>query len=396
MNRSFHSRIWKTTVAAVAGASLVGCATASLPPALSAARAAHTQIQHEPPSMIDQGELERANQSLSFAEAESQRDPTTWMAADSSYIAQRRMETVLVHTRQHQLDAHRAQLEQTMNQGQPPGGAAMIAQGPPMPSGPTVIQTSPPQQQPTVIVTGQQAAPPIQIQQDDSRVNALTTQIQQLQKEIEKDRQAEKDRLNEQKQAEELAQGRENQTKLDDAKKLIQQQQEAALHAKEAQLADTQKKLDAERIARQQAETLSRVGQVRQDARGMIVSIPGGTLFGKGKTSLLSSGKQTLDDVADALKGPNKRPISVEAYTDSRGSLTENERLSQRRAQAVREYLVGAGVPDDLVTARGMGPASPIADNGTSAGRATNRRIELVVANAAPPAAASPADSGSR
>ena len=69
--------------------------------------------------------------------------------------------------------------------------------------------------------------------------------------------------------------------------------------------------------------------------------------------------------------------LEVAGYTDDTGSRAVNERLSQARAESVRAFLVSAGVPADQLTARGYGPADPIATNGTPAGRALNRRVEL-------------------
>ena len=70
----------------------------------------------------------------------------------------------------------------------------------------------------------------------------------------------------------------------------------------------------------------------------------------------------------------------LQGYTDSRGSSSRNLDLSQRRAEAVRSYLVSRGVPSDRIVAKGMGPDRPVADNTSAEGRAQNRRVEIVVA----------------
>jgi outer membrane protein OmpA-like peptidoglycan-associated protein len=74
------------------------------------------------------------------------------------------------------------------------------------------------------------------------------------------------------------------------------------------------------------------------------------------------------------------RPVVVEGYTDSRGSSSRNLDLSQRRAEAVRSYLVSRGVPSEKIVAKGMGPDRPVAENTSAEGRAQNRRVEIVVA----------------
>ena len=69
----------------------------------------------------------------------------------------------------------------------------------------------------------------------------------------------------------------------------------------------------------------------------------------------------------------------VEGHTDSQGTESSNIDLSQTRAQTVRDYLVSRGVPNDKVTAQGLGQSRPIADNKSREGRAQNRRVEIIV-----------------
>jgi outer membrane protein OmpA-like peptidoglycan-associated protein len=87
-----------------------------------------------------------------------------------------------------------------------------------------------------------------------------------------------------------------------------------------------------------------------------------------------------LDDVAKALseEDPNSKMV-VEGHTDSQGQPSFNQDLSQKRADAVRTYLVSRGISSDRITAQGYGLARPIADNASPEGRANNRRVEIVV-----------------
>src|SRR5205085_8166318 len=71
--------------------------------------------------------------------------------------------------------------------------------------------------------------------------------------------------------------------------------------------------------------------------------------------------------------------LAVEGYTDSVGSDEYNMRLSEKRADSVRTYLISQGITPDGITAQGFGKADPVADNHTAAGRQQNRRVELVV-----------------
>jgi outer membrane protein OmpA-like peptidoglycan-associated protein len=70
--------------------------------------------------------------------------------------------------------------------------------------------------------------------------------------------------------------------------------------------------------------------------------------------------------------------IQVNGYTDALGSDTGNLKISKKRADAVRDYLVSKGVSQDRITSQGFGEADPISDNGTDEGRQKNRRIEIV------------------
>ncbi|MCU7937141.1 MAG: OmpA family protein [Candidatus Thiodiazotropha sp. (ex Dulcina madagascariensis)] len=86
----------------------------------------------------------------------------------------------------------------------------------------------------------------------------------------------------------------------------------------------------------------------------------------------------TLDQVAASLKAREDiKSIAVIGHTDSTGSAAYNQRLSERRAAAVADYLAGKGIDSSLFTAKGMGEGSPVADNASAEGRARNRRVEL-------------------
>lgn len=94
---------------------------------------------------------------------------------------------------------------------------------------------------------------------------------------------------------------------------------------------------------------------------------------------LTADSKVILDDTARALKGMNDPNLLIEigGHTDDRGSASYNERLSQARAESVRQYLIGRNVSADQLTAKGYGASQPLADNDTEAGRAENRRVEF-------------------
>jgi OmpA-OmpF porin, OOP family len=86
---------------------------------------------------------------------------------------------------------------------------------------------------------------------------------------------------------------------------------------------------------------------------------------------------QVLDEVVDILKANPLLTGEVRGYTDNTGSLQYNQKLSEARAKAVRDYLVKQGIAADRLRSKGFGPAQPVASNETPEGRAQNRRVEL-------------------
>lgn len=112
----------------------------------------------------------------------------------------------------------------------------------------------------------------------------------------------------------------------------------------------------------------------------MVITLSGSVLFASAKSELLPAAQLKLNDVANALT--REDPLSkivIEGHTDSQGQPGYNQELSQRRAEAVRTYLVSRGIAADRVTAQGFGPTRSIADNNSPEGRANNRRVEIVV-----------------
>ena len=102
-----------------------------------------------------------------------------------------------------------------------------------------------------------------------------------------------------------------------------------------------------------------------------------GVTFVSGRAMLTPNAKAILDGVAASLQANPTTRVEVGGYTDNAGSRLRNITLSRARANAVANYLIQKGVSPSRLTARGYGPANPVATNATAAGRAENRRVEL-------------------
>ena len=103
------------------------------------------------------------------------------------------------------------------------------------------------------------------------------------------------------------------------------------------------------------------------------------TNFDFDKAVLKPEGKAKLDDLVDKLKAVNLEVIIAIGHTDSIGSKAYNQKLSVRRAETVKAYLVSKGIDANRIQTKGKGKAQPIADNRTKEGRAKNRRVEIEV-----------------
>ncbi len=130
------------------------------------------------------------------------------------------------------------------------------------------------------------------------------------------------------------------------------------------------------------ADALAQLAQLtgaREDRRGLVVTLSGNVLFRSGESTLLPTANARLDRLADALLAADRPNLVIEGHTDSQGSSSYNQGLSERRADAVRNYLVRRGYPSEHIRTVGMGQGSPIADNASPEGRANNRRVEIII-----------------
>jgi outer membrane protein OmpA-like peptidoglycan-associated protein len=117
--------------------------------------------------------------------------------------------------------------------------------------------------------------------------------------------------------------------------------------------------------------------QAKQTDRGMVMTLSD-VLFDTGKATLKAGAARDLDRLAQALKDNQSTRVKIEGYTDSVGSDSYNQELSERRARAVADALQSRGVPADRYQIEGLGKEFPVATNDTPAGRQQNRRVEIV------------------
>ncbi len=113
-------------------------------------------------------------------------------------------------------------------------------------------------------------------------------------------------------------------------------------------------------------------------AKGTKIATIAGAQFDFNKATIKPSGRDVLDKAVKTLKDNPDLHVVVEGHTDSVGSDSYNQKLSERRAAAVKAYLVDEGISAARITTRGYGKSRPVASNETEAGRAQNRRADIV------------------
>lgn len=131
---------------------------------------------------------------------------------------------------------------------------------------------------------------------------------------------------------------------------------------------------------------IANITEIRETERGLVVVLGQG-LFASGQSALSPRAREEVRQIATVLTQFPEQRIAVEGHTDSVGSETANQRLSEQRAESVRAALIAEGIDPGRVEMVGYGQSRPIADNATADGRAQNRRVEIVIVGARRPAA---------
>ena len=156
------------------------------------------------------------------------------------------------------------------------------------------------------------------------------------------------------------------------------QAEQARARAEQAQAAVAQAEQEKNALRERLREQLSVILETRETARGLIVNVSD-VLFDTGSATLKPGAREKLARVAGILASHPDLKIEIEGHTDSVGGDDYNQRLSERRAESVRTYLVQQKIAATSVDAEGFGESRPVASNASPAGRQQNRRVELVV-----------------
>ena len=165
----------------------------------------------------------------------------------------------------------------------------------------------------------------------------------------------------------------------------LAQQRELAVEADKARSAAAEAdalrqkaELDRTQLREELLKQFNSILETTETARGLIVNMSD-VLFDTARYTLKPGAREKLAKVAGIILGHPGLRIEVEGYTDSVGGDEYNLKLSENRANAVREYLISQGIKFEAISAKGFGKANPVADNAISAGRQMNRRVQLVV-----------------
>ncbi len=170
-----------------------------------------------------------------------------------------------------------------------------------------------------------------------------------------------------------------------EAKALARDRDRVVLEARERQV--DLARIEAERAREREREAARRAADLEQEIeelqakktdRGLVITL-GDVLFDFNRADLKAGARTNLSRLVTFLREQEDRDVLIEGHTDSVGSADYNRSLSQRRAEAVRLFLVDSGISPSRSVARGFGEARPVASNDNDAGRQRNRRVEIVI-----------------
>jgi len=142
---------------------------------------------------------------------------------------------------------------------------------------------------------------------------------------------------------------------------------------------------EAKALAAEQAKAAALANELaslkaQHTDRGLVLTV-GDVLFAPGRAEVGPGAQRSIDKLAEFLRTYSKRNVLIEGHTDNLGNEDFNVKLSQQRADAVRDLLIARGVSPQRIRTKGYGPKFPVVDNDSAAGRQQNRRVEVLVLN---------------
>lgn len=183
-------------------------------------------------------------------------------------------------------------------------------------------------------------------------------------------------------QAEEQKQQAEEQKKQAETSRTqaIAAAQQATEQAKQAQDEIAQMRREREEELNRMQQALSHVVQTQRTPNGMVMILPDSMFkFDFDKAELKEKNRELLSRIAGILLVSKGYGLSVFGYTDDIGTMEYNQQLSERRAKAVRDYLVESGIDPSIVNTKGFGKTNPLVRGTSASARATNRRVEIAL-----------------
>jgi outer membrane protein OmpA-like peptidoglycan-associated protein len=168
------------------------------------------------------------------------------------------------------------------------------------------------------------------------------------------------------------------------AETVAQQAQVAAQQAAEQTRAAQEKMGEMQRERQteldQMQQALNRVVETRRTPHGMVITLPNSVFrFDFDSSDLSARNRELLSRIAGVLLVSKGYGLSVFGYTDDVGTPEYNQQLSLRRAKAVKDYLVQAGIDPSIINVKGYGKTSPLIENTSDEGRSKNRRVEIAL-----------------
>jgi len=348
--KTSHYLILVTFVALFAG-----CATVA-PNELVNARSAYQQASEGPAKQLVPAELHKAHEALYQAEQSFLKESDSYKTKDLAYVAQRKSEQAgaLGSIAAAKANKDRANADFQMQQ------AEIVKQGK------KDLSDSEKRTADAQAEIEKQAAIKTAKDKADADFQMQQAAIAQGKKDLN--------------DAEKRAAGAQAEIEKQAALKAAKDKADADLQKQQADILQGKQDLkDSEKRTADALASLASLASLKEEERGLVVTLSGSVLFRSAESTLMPPARVKLDQVASALQAIKARNLIVEGHTDSQGSDAFNQDLSQRRADAVRDYLVQGGYPANRIQSHGQGEGSPIAKNASPEGRANNRRVEIVI-----------------